>query len=53
MTVEAAVLQGKIIAMLVLIFIMVTAVLALQIVTTTNISNAVLILDVLVSFQVC
>ena len=52
MTVEAAALQRKMIAMLVLI-VMVTAVLVLQIVTTTNISNAVLILDVLVSFQVC
>ena len=47
---KAAVLQTNIIAMLVLI-VFKTAVLALQIVTTTLISPVVLILDVVVSFS--
>ena len=52
MTVKAAVLKGKEIALLALPYL-VAVVLVLQIVTTTPISSAVLILDVLVSFQVC
>ena len=52
MTVEAVVLQGKRTALLVLM-LLITFVLVLQIATTTPIYLALLILDVLVSFQVC
>ena len=52
MTVKAAVQKRKEIALLALPYL-VAIVLVLQIVTTTHFSPAVLILDVLVSFQVC